>query len=438
MTAIIYIGYLIIGILILYWSRTKYQSLLSWQWMTAAFLLRIIIGTAYGYLYSHAKQDLSDTWKFFFDAKEQAYIFREHPLSFFTYDIIDHHIYSGSLVNDIFKQKHSFFNDQHDILFIRVVNFFNILSGERYYVNVLLFNMWMIWGSINFGKWLLRYLPNHKIVLLLFLFAFPSFLYWNSGVHRDGLAFWLFSTILYATQKLFSKKWSINSIFVSLCILIEILALFMFKIYWTILLIPFLSLLYIIEYKHIKKISIYFGVLTLIGILFFIASNKFPEAFRLSEKLAEKQHAFLTEVHGTIRLNLPFLNDSIISYFTIIPYAIRNLFFTPSFKDWFSPVGMFALFGQISLWLMLILAFIFPLKNWKLTLKQPVILFLFFFSACNLLLIGITIPYLSALIRYIVNFQTFILIILGCIIDWYRIFDLRIFKRNNMNKFVKK
>ncbi|QES90733.1 hypothetical protein [Rhizosphaericola mali] len=406
--------------------------------MSCAFFFRILIGITYGYLYSHIKSDLSDTWKFFLHAKDQIGIFQEHPLSFFTYDIIDHHIYSGSLTKDLFKQDQSFFNDLHDILFIRVVILFNFLSGNRYYANVILFNIWTIWGSINMGKWLLNYLPSNKRIIIFFLFLFPSFLFWNCGVHRDGLAFWVLSTILLSTHNLLSKDYSLISIWRSLFLFIQIVFLLVFKIYWVILLVPFLTLFYFVEKRKLKNSILIFSLFTVGGILFFALSIYFPNSFKLSEKLAEKQYAFLSEVHGTIKLQLPYLTSSILSYFAILPSSLRNLILTPSFKDWFSSVGILALFGQAFFWSFILLALVFPKRNWKSIINTPVVVFFLFFSLSNMLLIGITIPYLSALIRYIVNFQTFILIILGYIIDWYKIADLRIFKNININKFAKK
>jgi hypothetical protein len=411
---------------------------MSWQWMSAAFLLRVIIGCVYGYLYSHAKQDLSDTWKFFFDAEKQASIFQNNPLSFFSYDIVDHPIYSSNFGEDIFKQDQSFFNDLHDILFTRVVNFFNILSGNRYYINVIIFNIGMIWGSINMGRLLIKFLPSNKPIIIFFLFIYPSFLYWNAGVHRDGLAFWLLSTILFFSYKLSANKKSKHSFVLLFLILLELSFLFIFKIYWVLLVTPYLLLFLITYLKKAKNSHLYFIILSIIGLIFFASSSYFPTSYRLTEKLAEKQYNFLTDVHGTIRLNLPFLSSSIYSYFKVVPYALHNLFLTPAFQDWFSVVGIFALFGQCFFWGFLILFMIFPVKNWKTIMNQPFILFLLFFSISNYAIIGITIPYLSALIRYLINFQTFILIILGCIIDWNRIFALRIFKKININKFAKK
>jgi hypothetical protein len=144
-------------------------------------------------------------------------------------------------------------------------------------------------------------------------------------------------------------------------------------------------------------------------VLLFFLSVYFPPAFNLPLQLAEKQHQFLGLQANTV-LPLTALEPDVGSYLRVLPEAVNHVFLRPYITEIKSPFHLMAFAEVVLVILIIILAFVTGDRHNLRGLCQPLYLSLFIVAVSGLLLIGYTVPFTGAIVRYKALYNVFLLI----------------------------
>src|SRR3954468_1917777 len=91
--------------------------------------------------------------------------------------------------SNLFLSHHSYWNSLKDMVMIKLMAVFNLLTGKRYFVNVILYNLLCFAGPVSFYRLMNETVLTQKRILIALIFLLPSALFWTSGIHKDGIAF---------------------------------------------------------------------------------------------------------------------------------------------------------------------------------------------------------------------------------------------------------
>src|SRR6185436_14587113 len=98
----------------------------------------------------------------------------------------------------------SYWSDLKGNVFIKILSIFDILSFGNYFINVVFYSFITLFGPIAIYRVMKDAFPGKKIAVLLATFLVPSFLYWTSGIHKEGLIFTGIGLVVYVVY--FSTK----------------------------------------------------------------------------------------------------------------------------------------------------------------------------------------------------------------------------------------
>jgi hypothetical protein len=72
---------------------------------------------------------------------------------------------------------------------LKLFGLFNVASFGHYYINVIFYSFLTLFGPVAFYQVMRHVFPYKRLSLLPAVFFIPSFLYWTSGLHKEGLIF---------------------------------------------------------------------------------------------------------------------------------------------------------------------------------------------------------------------------------------------------------
>ncbi len=365
------------------WGKTE-----AW-WMTVAFAFKVTAGMIYGYLYAHYFE-VSDSWAYFEESLLDYHEVLHHPSSIFSYKISWQHFWEP------FSSSHNaFWSNAGENLLIKLLVLFNVLSGGNYYINVILFNVFSFLGLCFLYLTARAYIRGNTRLLFMTIFFLPACLFWNSGIDKDGLIVFFTGVLIFAVHRCISKSVNFQRITV---MLISAAFLLLLRNINAVLLLPALIAWWISA--KMKKVSwLPFLLIYSFCILFFFGSVYLPSNFNLPRQLAVKQHLFLQLEAGTV-LPLTPLKPDFLTYLKVLPEAVNHVFFRPYITEIKSPFHLMAFME-----LLLIIGFLL-FSMWKArkqqmrSLLQPFSLFAILVALSGLLLIGFTVPFPGAIIRF--------------------------------------
>jgi len=156
-------------------------------------------GIAYGLFYSQPQYAQgSDTWRFFEASRTETDWLLRDPVAFFK----DLFIYGYKESGSLFIANDSYWNDLKSNVIIKLMAVFNALTLKNYYADIIFFNFLFLFGPVAFYRVIKEKVHANKIVFLAFIFCIPSFLFWCSGMHKDGLIFTAVALIIFYFKKL--------------------------------------------------------------------------------------------------------------------------------------------------------------------------------------------------------------------------------------------
>jgi len=387
--------------------------------LTIIFLLKIIAGIFYGWIgiYYAEMAQMIDTWSYHIQGLQEYKLLVSHPVDFFTG--LFHNEYEGGYTNFL-NSHNSWWNDVKANFFIKIMAIFDLFSFGNYYINVIFYSFVSLFGAIGIYRVMMNAFPSQKIPLLLATFLVPSFLYWSSGLHKEGLIFLGISLLVYSVYFGFKeKKLPFQRIVLIIFSLILILLLRNFLILCIVP--PLLAWLLCFKIK-LKPLFVY-TLVFICSLTIFFTIKYFIPSLDLPRSVVTKQKEFINlKGHSSVAVNE--LEPTFKSFLVNAPQAISLAVLRPYPSDVRHLLSLAAATETFAI-LLFFLVFLFLRKN-RITLS-PFILFCIFFSGSVLFMIGYSVNNLGAIVRYRSIIFPFLLAPMAAKIDWKR-FNEIIFK----------
>lgn len=354
------------------------------------FLLKVMAGIFYGWMgvYYGNMAQMIDTWAY-------------HHMSISEYQLLgtDPHAWFTNLFHDPYQDNFgnffgdSYWNDLKANVFIKLLSVFDIFSFGHYYINIVFYSFLSLFGPIAIYRVMNDIFPGKKMAVLLAVFLIPSFLYWTSGLHKEGLLFLGISLIIYNLY--FGWKEKRYTISRWLGILLGLFILLIFRNILAVIIVPAV-LAWLIANKWPKYgLAVFTSVYLFFGVLFFTA-RYIDSRLNFPQAVVEKQQAFL-KLRGNSTIPISQLEPNAVSFLKNTPQAITLSAVRPYPKDVRHLLSLAASL-EINLLLVLFLLFLFFKKNG--VLSKNVLYLCIFFSFSVLLAIGFSVNNLGAIVRY--------------------------------------
>ena len=386
-------------------------------------------GIFYGWigLYYGGLAQMVDTWSFHTKSIAEYHLLYQNPHEYFTN--LFHNPYTGG-VGKFFDSNDSYWNDLKGNMIIKVLSVFNILSLGYYYVNVIFYSFITLFGVIAVYRVMNDAFPGKKMVVLLASFMIPSFLYWTSGLHKEGFIFTGIALVVYCVYfGAREKRFSLKKIIVLLAGLLMILSLRNFLI---VLIIPALLAWALANRWPKYGLAIFGTVYLLCGILFFTARYINPR-FDFPEAVVSKQKEFMLLPNAGSTIIIKRLEPTAISFLKNAPQAFNLSTIRPYPSD-VRHILSLAAATEIDLLLFLFALFLFFRTNG--VRSKNLIYFCVFFSFTVLLAIGFSVNNLGAIVRYRSVIIPLLVIPMAAQIDWKRINRLIFNNIKNKNNLI--
>lgn len=374
------------------WLVTKINffknSGLNKYWLIGLFTLKVFAGILYGIFYAlPSYYATSDTWHFFELSKNETdWLFRD-PLSF----VKDIFVYGYKTQGNLFIGNNSYWNDLKDNLIIKLMALCNVLSLKNYYTNVIILNFLYFFGPVAFFR-IIRNYVNTNLLVILSIFCIPSFLFWCSGAHKDGLIFTCLALFIYFLHEQIKNRRT--GIWTLIKCLFFYLLVFVLRNFLAILLVPAVFSWILIEIFKVKKIYA-FAITYFVCLLLFFGSSFLGASFNMPGYIVEKQSEF-KQLQGNSQIIVPELHDNIESFFKYLPIAIDISFFRPHITEVKNFTYLPAIIESYFLYGIILISLFQKPKN----IAGSFFLFCIFYSLSVLLLEGYTITFSGAIVRY--------------------------------------
>ena len=402
------------------------KSGLSNAQLIILFLLKVLAGIFYGWVGNYYGQFayMYDTWAYHGLSVTEYNLLFQNPSEYFS------NLFQSGYENkygNFFSSENSWWNDLKSNMFIKFLSLINVLSFGNYYVNVIFYAFITMIGPVAAYRVFSDVFPGKKVQVLLATFLIPSFMYWTSGIHKDGLVFMAISLVIYHVYfSLKENRFRISRIFPLLIAFIIILS---FRNFLLVILVPSL-VAWILSYRFPKKVALIFLSVYLISGLLFFTLRYISPALNFPQAVVEKQKAFKT-LQGNSGIDFPDIKPTIGSFVINTPQALSSTTLRPHPGDVKHILSMAAA-SETAFLLLLFILFLFWRTN-GIT-SRSFIWFCIFFSFSLLLLIGFTVNFLGAIVRYRSIVLPFLLVPVISLIDWERIYSVLFNNiRNNSN-----
>jgi hypothetical protein len=370
-------------------------------------------GIFYGWIgvYYGQMAQMIDTWAYHVESLQEYKLLTSHPLDFFT--SLFHNNYEGGYTNFL-SSHNSWWNDVKANFLIKIMAVFDLFSFGNYYVNVIFYSFLSLFGPMAIYRVMKDVFPAKKIPVLIASFLIPSFLYWTSGLHKEGLIFVGLSLMIYHFYFGFKeKKFPLYRI---LLILLGFVLVIILRNFVVLPLLPPLIAWFLCQKIKWKPIFIYSSVFLIFLTLFFAAKFIVP-GLDPPQSVVEKQQDFIKlEGHSSIAVNE--LKPNFISFLINAPQAFSLAVLRPYPSDVRHLLSLAAAI-EIIMILLFFLVFLFWRKNGSQL--SPFLLFCLFFSFGVLFMIGYSVNNLGAIVRYRSIVFPLLLVPMAAKIDWSRI-----------------
>jgi hypothetical protein len=275
--------------------------------------------------------------------------------------------------------------------------------------------------------------PGKKWQMLVSIFLIPSFLYWASGLHKEGVIFLGFSLVIFNFYfGLKKQKFSLANI---LFIVLGLLIVLVFRNFMIIILLPAL-IAWFFAFKFFKKPLTVFGICYIFFVIFFFTAKYITTSLDFPEVVVTKQKEFVS-ILGNSSVPMKKLEPNFTSFVINMPQTLSLSILRPYPSD-VRHILSLAAATETDLLLFLFLIFLFfPNKRNNQNQSAIFIYFCLFLSFSVLITIGYSVNNIGAIVRYRSIILPLLLTPLFCRINWQRINKLLFNNISIKNNVVK-
>ncbi len=383
------------------------------------------VGIYYG---THAQ--MVDTWFYHYSSIQEYKLLFQNPSEYMLN--LFHDPYSGGVFK-FFATEDSYWNDLKGNSFIKILSIFNIFSFGNYYTNVIFYSFISMFGPIAIYRVMNDVYPGKKLQMIVSVFLIPSFLYWTSGLHKEGLIFLGFSLVIFNFYfGLKKQKFPLaNMLFIVLGLLIVLV----FRNFLIIILIPAL-VAWFFAFKFSKKPLTVFGVCYIFFVISFFAAKYISTRLDFPEVVVTKQKEFVS-LHGNSSVPMKKLEPNFTSFVINMPQTLSLSILRPYPSDVRHILSLAAATETNWLLLLFLIFLVFPSKRNDKNHAVVFVYFCLFLSFSVLITIGYSVNNIGAIVRYRSIILPLLLTPLFCRINWQRINKLvfnNISTKNNIAK----
>jgi hypothetical protein len=398
-----YILFIVIAALLCY-TVTKLSFVkkagLSNTWIVSLFSIKLLAGVAIGYCSLNFYGIHNDYWDNNLGSMQEYEVLKTNPKYFFSELFVSNYNASYS---DFWGHADSFWNDLKNNCLIKFMAIFNFISQGNYYINSIFFNSIVFLGHIGLYRLFKKMFTSFNYGIIIGCFVLPSFLYFSSGIHRDGLIFTLITSCLYCTYSILQeRKQNFKYYFVGV---LSILLLLILRNIVAITLLPILAAWWVSTKFSVKPIYAV-SALVILFLLAILFTGKISSINPL-QFIAAKQADYFKLDAGNTKTSLQILEPTATSFLSNTPTALGNIFLKPFL--WQKPITLLPFAVELIAYYIFIIAFLCK-KVWH-NLPIPTIYWavIIGFIFLSFLFIGHIIPNLGAIIRYRSIYLPFIL-----------------------------
>jgi hypothetical protein len=351
------------------------------------FLLKVSAGLAYAYFYSlPAYRPTSDTFRFFDYSLQETDWLLKNPLAFFK-DIFSH---GYQETGNVFIGENSYWNDLKSNVIIKLLAICNVFTGKNYYADIVFFNFLFLFGIIAFYRLLNGLFPQKKWLLLISIACTPSFLFWCSGIHKDGLLFSALGLVFWLFHQSLNSGFSIKRL---IGIIFCLAAIFVLRNYVCLALFPAFAGWYFSRKNNSLRA---FAIVYAVSIIAFFSTSSLPAKFNLLNYFSIKQAEFM-QLSGGSSVSLKKLEPTASSFVGYLPSALDMALLRPHISEMKNKSYLPAI-AEILLLFALLAFFLF---NRNKTNKIPAAVWACWLFAITILLVaGYSITFSGAIVRY--------------------------------------
>lgn len=409
----LFAGYLVLFAWLV--TRVKFftRSGLTPAQLIIIFLLKVMAGIFYGWIgvYYGELAQMVDTWAYHYESLKSYNILLTHPSNFLP-----------SLFGNPYEQgftrflssNNSWWNDLKGNFLLMVLSLFNVFSFGHYYINVIFYSFLSFFGPMAIYRVMSDVFPARKAAVLIASFLIPSFIYWTSGIHKEGLIFVGLALVVYHTY--FALKEKSLTLYRGLLIAFGLLLVLALRNFLIITLLPALAAWLLAERLRQKPLVVFTGAYLVFVILFFTARYVHP-ALDFPEAVVVKRGEFV-QLHGFSSIEVPPLHPSAGSFLANAPHAFSLAAIRPYPSDVHHLLSLAAAI-EINL-LLLLLALFLVLRRRDYT-WGPFLWFGLFLSVSILFMVGYSVNNLGAIVRYRSIVLPFLMVPVIALIDWQRV-----------------
>jgi hypothetical protein len=382
------------------------------------FLLKVIVGIFYGWMgnFYGGFAQMIDTWNYHHNSLLEYQILQKDPHEYFTNLFYDPYAKDG--LDSFFGSKDSYWNDLKANVFIKLLSIFNIFSFGHYYVNVIFYEYLSLFGPMAIYKVLANVFPRKKNIVLFTVFFVPSFFYWASGIHKEGLIFTGVALIAYhlyfagLENRYPLRRW--------LGIGLGLFILLLLRNFVLVIILPAIAAWVLASKWPRYRLAFFAGIYVLCGIFFF-TSRYIDPGLDFPKAVVDKQQAFIKNI-GNSSIPIEELEPTLVSFLQNTPQAFSLSILRPYPSDVRHLLSLAATV-ETELFLLLTLLF-FLFREPNATREKTILYFFTFFSISLLLAIGFSVNNLGAIVRYRSIIIPLMITLLVAQTDWRKVSDV--------------
>jgi hypothetical protein len=410
---LLFLGYLLLFSWLVTRVRFFKRTGLTAPQLIIIFLFKVLAGIFYGWIgryYGNLAQ-MQDTWGYHINSLQEYQLLLNDPGAYFTN--LFYNPYEGSFMK-FFTSQDSYWSDIKGNFFIKVLSVFNIASFGSYYVNVIIYAFVSLFGAVAIFRVMDHAFPGRRTPLVLAVFFIPSFLYWCSGIHKEGLIFLGIAIAVYHVYfASVEKKVTFKRV---LWIFLGLFLMMILRNFLIVLLLPAL-MAWLLSIKWPRYTVPVYSFIYFVSILAFFNLRKINPAYDFPQAVVNKQQEFLKLAPGGSTIPIKRLEPTAISFLKNTPQAITLSAIRPYPGD---IRHLLSLAAATEIVILLFLVTLFLLFRTPITASKGFMWFCIFFSAAVLLSIGFSVNNLGAIVRYRSIVLPFLIIPVVTCTDWKR------------------
>lgn len=373
-------------------SRFIKNSSIGFWVIVFIYCIKILSSSLYGlYFSSSAQIENADTWNYFIESRAETDWLLSNPKAFVADLFTNHYSQTGGF----FLGTQSYWNDLKATFFIKILAVLNVFSCKNYYINLLFFNAAFMLGGVAFYRLFNENFIIKKWLLVTFVFFAPSFLFWGSGIHKDGIIFTTTAVVFYTFHSLLTNNVKLYKLFV---LLVCLAVIFLLRNYYLLAILPAL-LAWLITYKFKRNAKMVFGFTIACCLLLFFCSGSINLISGISNSIVEKHNEFQTLV-GNTKFTTPSLQANTISLISYFPYAMQYALLKPFPVDARFAKEAFVITENYFYLLVVLGAIIVGIKRKNEIVASPIILAAITTTFFLMVFIGYTVCFDAAIVRY--------------------------------------